>query len=62
VTAENADPRRLTEKQDEAHNFHEENTVTRGEGFSTDRAARRQRTRRPIDNKDQPGNLNEQWR
>src|ERR1700721_4848253 len=36
VLAENADARCPTEKQDKAHNFQQENAVTRGEGFAAD--------------------------
>src|SRR5580658_4241190 len=59
--AENADPRCPAEKQDKAHNFQEENAGTRGERFVADRAPGLQRARRPIDDEDDPGNLNEQW-
>lgn len=59
--AEDADARCPAEKQDKACYFQEENTVTRGERFAADCAARLERARRPIDDEDNPGNLNEQW-
>ena len=48
------------EKQDKADYFQEENTVTRYERFAADGAARLERACHPIDDKDNPRNLDQQ--